>query len=99
MLEMIMITERKEHLEKNRQTRANRYYLKYPKTILGEMQLEVPGTRDGDFKSFILPERKRIMFFLDDIIRAIFIAGISAVLNFLCRSFLLFFLTLQISLV
>ncbi len=42
------------------------------------MELEVPRTRDGGFKPSILPERKRITFLLDDLIRAMFIAGVSA---------------------
>jgi len=42
------------------------------------MELEIPRTRDSGFKHSILPERKRIIFMLDDIIRAIFIAGASA---------------------
>ena len=78
MIEEIMIRERKAYLEKNRETRANGYYLRSPKTILGEMELEVPRTRDGGFKPSILPERKRITFLLDDLIRAMFIAGVSA---------------------
>jgi len=42
------------------------------------MELEIPRTRDSEFKHSILPERKRIIFILDDIIRAMFIAGVSA---------------------
>ena len=78
MLEEIMLKERKEYLEENRNTRANGYYQRRPRTILGELELDVPRTRDNGFKPSILPERKRVTFLLDDIIRAMFIAGLSA---------------------
>jgi len=39
MIEEVMIRERKAYLEKNKETRANGYYLRSPKTILGEMEL------------------------------------------------------------
>ena len=42
------------------------------------MELEISRTRDNGFKPSILPERKRIIFMLDDIIRAMFIARVSA---------------------
>ena len=78
MVEKIMIEERKRYLKEHKNTRANGYYTRRPKTILGEMELNVPRTRDGEFKSSVLPERKRFMFALDDIVKAMFISGISA---------------------
>ena len=78
MIEEVMVKERERDLKENRETRANGYYLRSPKTILGQMELEIPRTRDSGFKPSILPERKRVTFLLDDIIRAMFIAGVSA---------------------
>jgi len=77
MIDKIMLEERENYLKEHKETRANGYYLRSPKTILGQMELEIPRTRDGNFKSSILPERKRVTFLLDDIIRAMFVAGIS----------------------
>lgn len=77
MLEKIMQEEREKYLEQNTGTRANGYYKRFPKTILGEMELNIPRTRDGEFKTNILPERKRVLFMLDDLIRALFLAGVS----------------------
>jgi len=42
------------------------------------MELEISKTRDNGFKPSILPERKRIIFMLDYIIRAMFITVVSA---------------------
>ena len=78
MLNEIMVRERKRYLEENKDTRANGFYQRRPKTILGELDLDVPRTRDNGFKPSILPERKRVTFLLDDVIKAMFIAGLSA---------------------
>ena len=73
-----MVKDTERYLKEKKITRTNAYYLRSPKTILGQMELEIPRTRDSGFKHSILPERKRIIFMLDDIIRAMFIAGVSA---------------------
>ena len=78
MIEKIMKEERDRYLGENKSTRANGYYTRSPKTILGQMELSIPRTKDGKFKSEVLPERKRVMFLLDDIIRAMFISGVSS---------------------
>jgi len=78
MLNEIMVRERKRYLEENKDTRANGFYQRRPKTILGELDLDIPRTRDNGFKPSILPERKRVTFLLDDVIKAMFIAGLSA---------------------
>lgn len=78
MIEEIMIKEREKYLEENESTRGNGYYKRRPKTILGDMELEIPRTRDGNFKPSIIPERKRITFVLDDILQALFYAGLSS---------------------
>jgi len=41
------------------------------------MELEIPRTRDGNFKPSIIPEHKRVTFMLDDVVRALFYAGLS----------------------
>lgn len=66
MIEEILLKEREKYLEENKETRANGYYKRRPKTFIGEMELNVPRTRDGKFKSSVLPERKRITFMLFD---------------------------------
>lgn len=42
------------------------------------MKLEIPRSRDGNFKPSIMPERKRVTFMLDDVVRALFYTGLSA---------------------
>jgi len=50
ILEEIMLKEREEYLQENSKTRGNGFYVRNPKTMLGEMELEIPRTRDGNFK-------------------------------------------------
>ncbi len=57
-------------MKTNESTRANDNYTGNPKTIFGEMELNIPRTRDGNFKTSIMPERKRVTFMLDEIINA-----------------------------
>ena len=77
MIERIMKEERDKYLEENKSIRANGYYTRSPQTILGQMELSVPRTMDGKFKSETLPERKRVMFMFDDIIRrSMFVSGV-----------------------
>ncbi len=71
MLEKIMTAKKRVFREKQA-NKGNGYCLRNLKTILGKMKLEVPGTRNSGFKPFILPERKRIVFLFDDIIKAVF---------------------------
>jgi len=60
MIEKILLEEREKYLMEHKQTRANGYYTRVPRTILGEMELKIPRTRDGEFKTEILPSRKRV---------------------------------------
>ncbi|ADR18111.1 IS256-like element ISCni1 family transposase [Calditerrivibrio nitroreducens] len=78
MIQEIMLSEREKYLKEHSETRGNGYYIRTPKTILGNMELEIPRTRDGNFKPSIIPERKRVTFMLDDVIRALFTAGLSS---------------------
>ena len=50
ILEEIMLKESEEYLQENSKTRGNGFYVRNPKTMLGEMELEIPRTRDGNFK-------------------------------------------------
>ena len=77
MIEEVLREERREYLKEHPETRGNGYYVRRPKTIIGEMEIRVPRSRDSGYKPEILPERKRVMFMLDEIIRAMFISGIS----------------------
>ncbi|BBB31823.1 transposase mutator type [Thermotomaculum hydrothermale] len=78
MLQEMLLEERERYLKEARgQTRANGYYKRTPKSFLGEIELQIPRTRDSQFKVKWLPQRKRVMFFLEDIVEAMFIAGVS----------------------
>jgi putative transposase len=72
MMQEIMLKEREAYLKDHIETRGNGYYKRIPKTIFGDMDLEIPRTRDGNFKPSIIPERKRVTFMLDDVVRALF---------------------------
>jgi len=72
MLKEIMLKEREQYLKENNNTRANGYYVRTPKTILGDLELEILKIRDGNFKPSIIPERKRVTFLLDDVVAALF---------------------------
>ena len=78
MLEEIMLKERENYLQEHQETRGNGFYKRNPKTMFGEMELDIPRTRDGNFKPSIIPERKRVTFMLDEIVRALFYAGLSS---------------------
>ena len=77
MIEEVLREERKEYLKEHPETRGNGYYIRRPKTIMGDMEIRVPRSRDSEYKPDILPERKRVIFMLDEIIQAMFISGIS----------------------
>ena len=78
ILEEIMLKERENYLREHQETRGNGFYKRNPKTMFGEMELEIPRTRDGNFKPSVIPERKRVTFMLDKIVRALFYAGLSS---------------------
>ncbi len=60
LIEKILLEERGKCLMEHKQTRANGYYTRTPKTISGEMELKIPRTKNGEFKTEILPSRKRV---------------------------------------
>ena len=69
--------EERENYLKTHDTQANGFYTRNPKTLFGEMDIEVPRTRDGSFKPSLLPPRKRFLFSLDKLIIALFEAGVT----------------------
>ena len=73
-----MLKERVTYIRENSETRGNGYYIRSHKTILGDMELEITKTRDGNFKSSIISESKSVTFMLDDIVKVLFYAGLSA---------------------
>lgn len=77
-LEEMMVEEREEYLRKHSETKANGYYTRELMTgLLHIDDLRVPRTRDGGFHSVFLPYRKRYTADIEEVIRALFIAGIS----------------------
>ncbi len=58
--------------------KANGYYKRSLNTIIGEIEdLKVPRTRDGNFHSLLIPYKRRNTFELDQIVKALFVSGIS----------------------
>ena len=77
-LEEMMIEERKEYLGRNPDTKGNGYYMREIICgLLGIEDLKVPRTRDGNFRSVLLPYRKKYTEDMEDVIKALFIAGVS----------------------
>ncbi len=77
-LEEMMLEEREEYLRAHPETKGNGYYTRELITgLLGIENLRVPGTRDGNFRSVLLPYRKKYTADVEEVIRALFIAGIS----------------------
>jgi len=64
-MQEIMLKEKEAYLKDHIETRGNGYYKRTPKTILTDMDLEIPRTRDGNFKPSIIPERKRKEIFIN----------------------------------
>ena len=46
MIEEVLREERKEYLKEHPETRGNGYYVRRPKTIMGEMEIRVPIKRN-----------------------------------------------------
>jgi len=77
-LEEMMIEERKEYLERNPVTKGNGYYTRELICgLLGIEDLRVPRTRDGNFRSVFLPYKKKYTEDMEEVIKALFIAGVS----------------------
>lgn len=77
VLEKLMFEERTIFLESHVNTKANGYYERTFSSIYGEIpDLNVPRTRDGNFKSKILPKGK-VDSHLEELITQLYTAGIS----------------------
>ena len=77
-LEEMMIEERKEYLERNPGTKGNGYYTRELICgLLGIEDLRVLRTRDGNFRSVFLPYKKKYTEDMEEVIKALFIAGVS----------------------
>jgi len=77
-LEEMIKEERRAYLDENTQTKANGYYTRDLNTPIGAIKdLRVARTRDGGFSSKLLPYRKSYMPGFDQLIWALFYAGIS----------------------
>lgn len=55
ILNMIMKEERKIHLEEDKKDKGNGYYGRQLASAIGKLNLNVPRTREGDFRPSILP--------------------------------------------
>jgi len=54
-MNLLMMAERNLHLQQNNQDKGNGYFHRKLGTPLGQLNLEVPRDRDGDFRPSILP--------------------------------------------
>ena len=78
-IEKMMIEERQIYLEDHPDTKGNGYYGRVLKTIMGELEdLQVPRTRDGQYRSSILPERRNQSVELRELIQALIVSGVSS---------------------
>ena len=79
IIEQMMLEERQIYLDNHPLTKGNGYYSRSLKTAFGELgDIQVPRSRDNGFKSTILPERHRYSVDLEELIRALILAGVSS---------------------
>jgi len=77
MLEKLMFEERSIHLDKNQSTKANGYYERKISSIYGDIDdLQIPRTRDSNFRSELLPKGS-IDPSLERLINELYVTGIS----------------------
>lgn len=77
ILEKMMIEERTIYLENRLDTKANGYYPRKMSSIYGEIpDLQIPRTRDSDFRSCLLPKGK-IDPQLENLIAQLYSTGVS----------------------
>ena len=70
--------ERKIYLEHHPETKGNGYYVRDLQLPCGQLEgLRVPRSRDGGFKSELLPHRRRTIEQTPELLRALIIAGVS----------------------
>ena len=77
LLETLLNAEREEYLKNNQDTKGNGFYTRSLGTKQGTIDnLKVPRTRDGSFKSQLIP-RKHSDASLDQLVTELFIEGVS----------------------
>ncbi len=77
LIESMLHAERQEFLKNNSETKGNGFYSRTLKTIYGNIDdLRVPRTRDGKFKSELIP-RTHSDEALDKLVTELFVEGIS----------------------
>ena len=78
LLEKMIKQEREIYLKQHNSTKANGYYTRDLYTPIGVIEdLRVARTRDGKFNTTLLPYRKRYTVEFENLVYALFYAGIS----------------------
>ena len=78
LLEKMIKQEREIYLQQHNDTKANGYYTRDLYTPIGVIEdLRVARTRDGEFNTSLLPYRKRYTVEFENLVYALFYAGIS----------------------
>lgn len=78
ILEKMLQEERLIYLEHHPETKGNGYYVRDLQLPCGELEdLRVPRSRDGGFKSQLLPHRRRSVEETQELVRALLLAGVS----------------------
>ena len=79
LLESLMLAEREAYLQEHPEDKGNGYYERSLLTSLGHIQnLRVPRTREGGFYPEVLPGRRRASVDVEELVLALFSAGLSA---------------------
>lgn len=77
LLESMLLSERKEHLQRHTETKGNGFYTRSVATKYGTIEkLKVPRARDGSFKSQFFSTRHTDSE-LEDLVTELFIEDIS----------------------
>ncbi len=78
ILEKMLQEERQLYLESHPETKGNGYYSRDLHLPCGELRaIRVPRSRDGGFKTRLLPERRRSIEETEALVRALIMAGVS----------------------
>ncbi len=78
ILEKMLQEERQIYLEEHPETKGNGYYDRDLQLPFGQLEdLRVPRSRDGGFKSQLLPHRRRSVEETQELVRALLMAGVS----------------------
>ena len=78
ILKKVLQEERTIYLENHPETKGNGYYARDLQFPFGQLAgLRVPRSRDGGFKSQLLPHRQRALEETQELVRALMMAGVS----------------------